>query len=147
MGRRIETVDRAVVCRVVEVRLDGDLLAGLVSRVAATMSAIEIMKDGAPRLGIALLICKAAHGAGDHAVDRSLVVVGIRPPGTCPIPRYCRRIVRPGDSAGNNAAWNTQGESGSNKDEPMLLTAAIEKANCRRVISICVTPPHTKANP
>src|ERR1700748_3774465 len=82
VGRRVETVDRAMVRRVVEVRLDCDLLAGLVPSVAATVSAIEIVKHRAPRLGIALLICKTADGARDHAVNYSLVVVGIRPPGT-----------------------------------------------------------------
>src|ERR1700756_1968151 len=35
---------------------------------------------------------------------------------------------------------------GLNKEEPMLPTAAIERADCRRVISIFVTPPHTKIN-
>src|ERR1700730_10959280 len=96
-----------MVRRVVEVRLDCDLLAGLVPRVAATMSAIEILKNGAPRLGIALLICKTADGAGDHAVNRSLVVVGVRPPGTCSIPGHCRRIVCPCDSTGNHTAGDT----------------------------------------
>src|ERR1700678_1465677 len=107
MRRRVQTVDRTMVRRVVQVRFDGDLLASLVSHVAATMRTIEIVKDGAPRLGIALLICKTADGAGDHAVDPSLVVVGVRPPVPCPIPGHCRRIVCPGDSAGDNAAWNT----------------------------------------
>ena len=37
-----------------QVRLDCDLLAGLVPGLVATMSAIERVKDGAPRLGIAL---------------------------------------------------------------------------------------------
>ena len=55
MGRRVETIDRAMVLGVVKVRLDGDLLAGLALRVAATMGAIETMKDGAPWQGIALL--------------------------------------------------------------------------------------------
>ena len=44
-----------MVRRVVKVRLDGDLLAGFVLGVAATMGAIETMKDGAPWQGIALL--------------------------------------------------------------------------------------------
>src|ERR1700723_2181726 len=94
---------------VVQVRLDCDLLAGLVSDVTTIMGAIEIAEDGAPRLGIALLICKTSDGAGDHAVNRSLVVVGVRPPGTCSVPGYGRRIVRPGDSAGNEAARNADG--------------------------------------
>src|ERR1700733_3114529 len=108
MGRRVETVDRAMIRCVVQIRFDCDLLACLVSGVAATMSAIEILKHRAPCLGIALLICKTADGAGDHAVNHNQVVVSVRPPGTCPIPRYCRWIVCPGDPAGNNAAWNTQ---------------------------------------
>jgi hypothetical protein len=34
------------------------------------------------------------------------------------------------------------GESvGSNKEERMLVAAAIERANCRRVISILISPP------
>jgi len=41
---------------VVQVRLDCDLLAGLVSSFAPTMSAIEVLKDGAPCLGIVFLI-------------------------------------------------------------------------------------------
>jgi hypothetical protein len=56
MGRRIETVDRAMISCVVEVCLDCDLLARLVSGVAAAMSAIEIVEDSAPCLGIVLLI-------------------------------------------------------------------------------------------
>ena len=106
-----------MVYRVVEVCLDRDLLACLVSGAAATMSAIEIMKDSAPRLGIAPLICKTADGAGDHAVYNRLVVVRIRPPGTGPIPGNSRRIVRPGDSAQNYAARNTQG---ANRRTPRL---------------------------
>ena len=84
-----------MVRRVVKVRLDGDLLTGFVLSVAATMGAIEMINDGAPCQGIALLICKTADGAGDHAVDRGLVVVGVRPPGTYPIPGHCHRSVRP----------------------------------------------------
>jgi len=62
MGRQVKTVDRAVIRCVVKVRLDCDLLVGLVSDVATIMSAIEIVEDGAPYLGIALLICKTADG-------------------------------------------------------------------------------------
>src|ERR1700739_295828 len=99
---------------VIQVRLDCDLLASLVPRIAATMGAIEIVKDGAPSLGIALLVCKSTDRAGDHAVNRSLIVVGVLPPGTCPIPSHSRRIVRPGDPAGSDAAGNTQwGKRGS----------------------------------
>jgi hypothetical protein len=71
------------------------------------MSAIEIVKDGTPRLGIAFLIGKAADGGRDHAVYHSLIVVGVCPPGPRPIPGHSRRIVRPGNSAGNDSAWNT----------------------------------------
>jgi hypothetical protein len=63
MGRRVETVDRAVIGCVVQVRFDCDLFAGLVSDVATIMSTIEIVEDGAPCLSIALLICKTAEGA------------------------------------------------------------------------------------
>src|ERR1700733_11254300 len=97
-----------MVRRVVKVRLDCDLLAGLVPGAAATTSAIVIVEDGAPCLGVALFNCKTADGAGDHAVNRSLVVVSVRPPGPCPIPGHRCRIVCPGDSAGNYAARNTQ---------------------------------------
>ena len=93
---------------VVQGRLDCDLLAGLVPGVATIMRAIVIVEDSAPCLGIALLICKTAEGAGDHAANCSLVVIGVRPPGTRSIPGYCRRIVCPGDSAGNYTAGNTQ---------------------------------------
>src|SRR6202046_3908288 len=138
MGRRVETVDRAMIRCVVQVWLDCDLFAGLVSDGATIMGASEIVEDGAPCLGIALLICKTADGAGDHAVNHSLVVVGVRPPGTCPLPGHSCRIVSPGDSAGNYAAGNTSGESvDPNKEERMLLAAAIERAKCRRVIFIC----------
>src|ERR1700678_1887485 len=61
MGRRVQPVDRAMVGGVVQVRLDGDLLAGLVPCVAVTMSVIEMVKHRAPRLGIAFLICKTAN--------------------------------------------------------------------------------------
>src|ERR1700739_1623735 len=63
MGRRVETVDGAMIRCVLQVGLDGDFLAGLVPRVAATVGAIEMMKNRAPRLGIALLVCKTADGA------------------------------------------------------------------------------------
>src|SRR5580698_7038743 len=96
-----------MVRRIVEVCLDRNPLAGLESRVAATMGAIEIMENCAPRLGIALLIGNAAYGMRDHAINHGLVVVGVRPPGTRPIPCHGCRIVRPGNSAGNDAARNT----------------------------------------
>jgi hypothetical protein len=108
MGRRVETVDRSMIRCVIQVRLDRDLLAGLVSSLATTISAIEILKHCAPCVGIAFLICKTADGAGDHAVNHNLVVVSVRPPGTCSIPGHCCWIVCPGDSAGNHAARNTQ---------------------------------------
>ena len=69
MRRRVQTVDCTVIYRVVQVRLDGDLLAGLVPRVAATMGAVEMLKDGAPRLGIAFSVCETADGTRDHAVN------------------------------------------------------------------------------
>src|ERR1700739_3252163 len=103
MGRRVQAFDRAVVRRVIQVRLDGDLRPGLISGVAATVSAIEIVKDRVPSLSIAFLICKTANGPGNHAVNYRLVVVGIVPPRTCAIPLYRRGIVRPSDSARNNA--------------------------------------------
>src|SRR6202041_3419981 len=132
MGRRVKTVDRAMVRRVVKVRLDCDLLAGLVPGAAATTSAIVIVEDGAPCLGVALFNCKTADGAGDHAVNRSLVVVSVRPPGPCPIPghrcRSCAQVTRPGTTP----RGTPNGESvGSNREEPMVLAAAIERANCR----------------
>src|ERR1700679_1147656 len=108
MGRRVQTIDRAMVRSIVEVWLYGDLLAGHIPSVAATMRAIEMVKHRAPRLGIALLICKTTDGVGDHAVNRRLVVVGVRPPGTCPIPIHCRRIVCPCNAAGNDTTGNAQ---------------------------------------
>jgi len=56
MRRRVQAFDRAMIRCVVQVRLDRDLLAGLVSRFAPTMSAVEVLKDGAPCLGIFFLI-------------------------------------------------------------------------------------------
>src|ERR1700724_367615 len=45
----------------------------------------------------------------------------------------CAHVTRPGTTPRGTPS----GESvGSNKEEPMLLAAAIERANCRRVISI-----------
>src|SRR3984893_15520909 len=45
----------------------------------------------------------------------------------------CAQVTRPGTTP----RGTPNGESvGSNKDERMLLAAAIERANCRRVISI-----------
>src|SRR5580700_5606345 len=106
MGRRVQTIDRAMIRCVVQVSLDCHFLASPVPSVAATMSAIEILKDGAPCLGIAFLNCKTPDGARDHAVNYRLAVVGVFPPGTCPIPRHSRRIMRPGDWSGNHAAGN-----------------------------------------
>src|SRR5258706_8945955 len=107
MRRRVQAFDRAMIRCVVQVRLDRGLLAGLVSSFAPPMSAIEVLKDGAPCLGIVFLICKTANGPGNHAVNHRLVIVGIGPPRTCAIPGHSRWIVRPSDSAGNNAAGNS----------------------------------------
>src|ERR1700740_1784029 len=50
----------------------------------------------------------------------------------------CAQVTRPGTTPRGTPT----GESvGSNKEEPILLAAAIERANCRRVISILATPP------
>src|ERR1700692_4570044 len=109
MRRGIQAFDRAMIRCVVQVRLDRDLLAGTVSAFAATMSTIEVLKDGVPCLGVAFLICKTANGTGNHAVNHSLVIISIGPPRTCAIPGHSRRIVRPRDSAGNEAAGNSHG--------------------------------------
>src|ERR1700679_2665131 len=46
----------------------------------------------------------------------------------------CAQVTRPGTTPRGTPS----GESvGSNKEEPMLLAAAIDRANSRRVISIC----------
>jgi hypothetical protein len=97
MGRGIQAFDRAMVRCVVQVRLDRNLLPNTVSGFAATMSAIEVLKDGVPCLGIAFLICKTANGPGNHAVNHRLVVIGIGPPRTTP-------------------RGTPNGESGSNKE-------------------------------
>src|SRR5580692_1025809 len=107
MGRRVQAFNRAMVGGVVQVRLDRNLLASFVSSFAATMSAIEVLKDGVPCLGVVFLICKTADGPGNHAINYRLVIVGIGPPRTCSIPGHSRRIVRPSDSAGNDAAGNS----------------------------------------
>ena len=93
---------------VVQVCLDCHLLARFVSDFAATMALIEVVEDGAPSLGIAFFIRKTANGARNHAVDNSLIVVGVCPPGPCAIPGHSGGIVRPSDSARNDAAWNSQ---------------------------------------
>src|SRR5689334_13917335 len=108
MWRRVQAFDGTVIRCVVQVRLDCDLLAGLVSGVAATMGAIEVLEDGTPCLSIALLIRKTANRSGNHAVNYRLVIVGIGPPGACAIPGYSRRIMRPRDSARSDAARNSQ---------------------------------------
>src|SRR5579864_3875410 len=107
MGRGVQTIDRAMIRCVVQVGLDCYFLATLIPVVVATMTAIEILEDGTPCLGIALLIGKTPDRARNHSVNDSLVVVGVFPPGTCPIPRHSRRVMRPGDSAGDHAAGNT----------------------------------------
>src|ERR1700745_109603 len=107
MGRGVQTFDRAMVRCVVQVRLDRNLLPSTVSGFAAPMSAIEVLKDGVPRLGVAFLICKTTNGPVNHAVNRRLVIIGIGPPRTCAIPGHSRRVVRPSDSAENDAAGNS----------------------------------------
>src|SRR5580704_4325469 len=107
MGRGVQAFDRAMVRRVVQVRLDRDLLPSFVSAFAATMSAIEVLKDGVPCLGVAFLSGKTADGPRNDAVNYRLVIVGIGPPRTCSIPGDSRRIVRPSDSAGNDPAGNS----------------------------------------
>src|SRR6266404_2716974 len=91
---------------IVKVRLDRDFFARLVSEVAAGTTAIEVVEDGTPCLGIVLFICKTANGVGNHAVNHRLIVISIGPPGTCAVPGYSGRVVRPSDSAGNDAAGN-----------------------------------------
>src|SRR5580692_11125437 len=106
MRRRVQAFDRAMIRCVVQVCLDRNLLPGAVSGFAAPVSTIEVLKDGVPCLGVAFLIRKTANGTGDHAVTHRLVVISIGPPRTCAIPGYSRRIVRPSDSAGHDAARN-----------------------------------------
>jgi hypothetical protein len=53
MGRGVQAFDRAMVRCVVQVRLDGNLLPSTVSGFAAPESAIEVLKDGVPCLGVA----------------------------------------------------------------------------------------------
>src|ERR1700683_453215 len=108
MRRRVQAINRAMVRGIVQVRLDGNLLAGPVAGFTTTMSTIEVLKDGAPRLGIGFLICKFANGPRNHAVDYRLVIVSIGPPRTSAIPGHSRWIARPSDSAGNDAAGNSQ---------------------------------------
>src|SRR5271169_6991536 len=107
MGRGVQAFNRAMVRGVVQVRLDRNLLPSAVSGFAAPMSTIEVLKDGVPCLGVVFLICKTANGPGNHAVNYRLVIVGVGPPRTCAIPSHCRRIVRPSDSAGNDAPRNS----------------------------------------
>src|SRR5271154_1986391 len=107
MGRGVQAFDRAVVRCVVQVRLNRNLLPSTVSGFAAPVSAIEVLKDGVPCQGVALLICKGTNGTGNHAVNYRLVVVGVGPPRTFAIPGHRRRIVRPSDSAGNDTAGNS----------------------------------------
>jgi hypothetical protein len=104
--RRIQAVNRAMINRIVQVRLDCDLLAALVSDVAPAMGAVEVVKDCVPRQGIVFLIGKALDGTGDHAVNRSLIIVGVCPPGPGPIPGYRFGIVRPGNPARNYPSRN-----------------------------------------
>src|SRR5690242_21627850 len=57
MGRRVQAFNRAMTCCVVQVRLDRDLLSCLISRIASSMSAIEVVENGVPCLGVTFLIC------------------------------------------------------------------------------------------
>src|ERR1700749_4091380 len=107
MGRRVEPFDRAMVRCVIQVRLDRNLLPSFVSGFAAAMKAIEILKDGGPCLGVAFLIGETANGPGNHAVKNGLVIMGIGPTRPCAGPGNSRRIMRPSDSAGNDAARNS----------------------------------------
>src|SRR5258708_20148165 len=127
---------------VVHVRLDGDLLAGLVPGFAAPMSAIEVAKDGAPCLGIAFFICKTANGPLNHAVNYRLVVVSIGPPGTCAIPLHCRGIVRPSDSAGNDAAGNSQWGKGIEQGGPQAGGSCNRKGELSPPNSHFAFPPY-----
>src|ERR1700751_3962305 len=107
MRRGVQAFDRAMVRCFVQVRLDRKLLPSTVSGFAAPMSAIEVLKDGVPCLGVAFLVCETANGTGNHAVNHRLVVISIGPPRTGAIPGHSRRIVRPTDSAGHDAAGNS----------------------------------------
>jgi len=74
---------------------------------------------------------------GIHAVNHRLIIVGIGPPRTCAIPGHSRRIVRPSDPAGNNAAGNSpMGEEWLEQRRPQASGSCRDRANCRRVISI-----------
>src|ERR1700691_581709 len=107
MGRGAQAFDRAMVGCVVQVRLDGNLLASTVSSFAAPVGAIEVLKDRVPCLGVAFLTGKTANGPGNHTVNYRLVIVDIGPPRTGSIPGHSRRIVRPRDSAGDDTAGNS----------------------------------------
>src|SRR5260370_5272894 len=107
MGRRVQTFDGAMILCVVKVRLNRDFFARRVSGVAATTTAIEVVEAGSPGLGIVVCSGKTANGVGNHAVNHRLIVTSIGPPRTCAVPGYSRRVVRPSDSAGNDAAGNS----------------------------------------
>src|SRR5258708_36493596 len=66
-----------MICCAVRVCRDRALLAGFVSSFAPPMSAIEVLKDGAPCLGIVFLICETANGPGNHSVNHRLLVYGL----------------------------------------------------------------------
>jgi hypothetical protein len=137
MGRRVQTVDRAMVRCVVQVRLDCDLLASPVSSVAASMSAIEIFKDGTPCLRIAFLVCKTA---GERETMRSitawLLLVSVHQE---PVPFQvtaagsCAQVTRPGTTPRGIPS----GESvDANSEEGNVVAAPRDRVNCRRVKSI-----------
>src|ERR1700733_1899122 len=107
MGRGVQAFDSAMIRCVVQVRLDRNLLPSSVSGFGAPVGAIEPLKDGGPCPGVTFLICKTTNGPGNHAVNYRLIIVGVGPPRTCAIPAHSRRIVRPSDSAGNDASGNS----------------------------------------
>jgi hypothetical protein len=117
MGRRVQAFDRAMIRCVVQVRLDRDLLAGPVSGVAATMSAIEVVKDGVPCLGIVFLICKTTNGPETmRSITDWLFLASAHHE---PVPSQvtaagsCAQVTRPGTTP----RGTPNGERGSNKED------------------------------
>jgi hypothetical protein len=116
MGRGVQALDRAMIRCVVQVCLDRDLLAGFVSSFAPPMSAIKVLKDGAPCLGIVFLIVRPQM---DRETMRSitdwslLASVHQEPvPSQVTAAGSCAQVTRPGTTP----RGTPNGESGSNKE-------------------------------
>jgi len=105
---------------VVKVRLNRDFFTGLVSGVTTTMTAIEVLKDGTPCLGIRFFHVRPRMEWETMRSIHRLIVISIGPPRTCTVQVTAAgsrtQVTRPGRRLGEllmGKADRARGAAGS----------------------------------